>query len=101
MKKFFNILEHSSLCAPRVLGGILEYWNDGIMVEKFLARIENIQSFLNNITDGVSIIDMDRKIRFMNRKAKEMLGYTDKEVISVKCKKIVQTTKGGEKRLTI
>jgi len=61
------------------------------MLEKLLSKEKNLQSFLNNITDGVTIIDMNRHIRFMNEKAKNILGYTDKEVIGIRCKKILKT----------
>jgi len=62
------------------------------MIEEYLSKKGNIKSFLNTITDGVSIIDMNRQIIFMNEKAKEILGYSEEEVLGNRCKKILQTT---------
>lgn len=38
-----------------------------------------------NVSDGVYVLDRDRKILFWNRKAEEMTGYTKSDVIGKRC----------------
>ena len=69
----------------------------------------NSDTILNGITDGVVVMGLDRKVLFMNRAAREILGRTgDEEVCGESCKEIVghsscslgclitQTVKTGE-----
>ncbi len=69
----------------------------------------NSDTILNGITDGVVVMGLDRKVLFMNRAAREILGRTgEEEVCGESCQEIVghsscsleclitQTVKTGE-----
>jgi two-component system, NtrC family, response regulator HydG len=54
-------------------------------------HLEGQKDLLNEISDGIVVIDMERQIRFVNRRAQEMLGYSESEFIGSRCKSIMQS----------
>jgi PAS domain S-box-containing protein len=51
---------------------------------------ENVINFMDMASCGVVITNKDRKIVFMNRKARELLQYDIDEVIGCRCRKILR-----------
>lgn len=65
------------------------------MTENLLSFLEekHLIEILNNIHDGVIVINKDRKIVFINETGRRLLKYEEGEVLNSKCKSITKTSK--------
>ncbi len=63
-----------------------------IQVHNWLQRIANLESLLDATDTGIMIIDLDRKVRFINDRAHKLLGYNVDEVYGERCNLIAQTS---------
>jgi sigma-54 dependent transcriptional regulator, acetoin dehydrogenase operon transcriptional activator AcoR len=63
-----------------------------VQVNNWLKQIVNLESLLDATESGILIIDMDRKVRFINEKAQKLLGYQIGEVYGHRCNIIARTS---------
>jgi sigma-54 dependent transcriptional regulator, acetoin dehydrogenase operon transcriptional activator AcoR len=63
-----------------------------VQVDNWIKQIENLESLLDATESGILIIDMDRKVRFINSKAQRLLGYNIGEVYGHRCNIIARTS---------
>ncbi len=52
---------------------------------------DNIVKLIESISNGLVVLDKDKKIVFMNKKARELLHYNLNEVIGCRCRKILKS----------
>ncbi len=57
-----------------------------------LIRDPNALKILENLSDGVIVINLDRKIAFINERARRLLGYAEGEAVEKRCKSITHTS---------
>jgi len=57
-----------------------------------LIRDPNALKILDAVSDGVIVINLERKIVFINETAKRLLGYAAEEALGNRCKGITQTS---------
>lgn len=62
------------------------------MILSELLTANNIQAILSSISDGVVIVDNDRRIQFVNEQAAALLGYQVQDMQGRTCKTILQST---------
>ncbi len=56
---------------------------------------EHLSTILNCVADGVFTVDCDRKIRFFNRAAEQITGFSAKEAIGRPCRDVFRTAVCG------
>ena len=61
-------------------------------IHTWLRQISNLESLLDAADTGVMIIDTDRKVRFLNERAKGLLGYEIGEVYGNRCSLVARTS---------
>lgn len=61
-------------------------------VESWLRQVSNLESLLDATDTGVMIIDMDRRVRYINGRAQELLGYQVGEVYGHRCSTVARTS---------
>ncbi len=52
----------------------------------------NTLRILDSVSDGVIVVDLERKIQFINETARRLLHYSESEVAGCRCKMITQTS---------
>jgi PAS domain S-box-containing protein len=58
-------------------------------------RDANALKVLDTVRDGVVVMDLERKILFINKAAQQLLGYSEEEALGSRCKGINQTSECG------
>ncbi len=61
-------------------------------VHNWLQQIANLKSLLDATDTGIMIIDMDRKVRFINDRAQKLLGYNVDDMYGERCNLVAQTS---------
>ncbi len=57
-----------------------------------LVEDPNVRRVLDAVGEGVLVINRDRRIVYLNEKARRILGYEEGEVLEARCKHITQTS---------
>jgi PAS domain S-box-containing protein len=63
-----------------------------VQIHTWLRHISNIESLLDVTNTGIMIIDMDRKVRYINERAQNLLGYETGEVYGHRCNSVAKTS---------
>jgi PAS domain S-box-containing protein len=63
-----------------------------VQIHNWLRHITNIESLLDVTDTGIMIIDMDRKVRYINERAQNLLGYETGEVYGHRCNSVAKTS---------
>jgi PAS domain S-box-containing protein len=58
----------------------------------YLEVSDNMRRVLDAVSDGVMIVDDQRRIVFLNRKARELLDYSEQESLGCRCRDVLNTT---------
>lgn len=61
-------------------------------IKNWLHHIVNLESLLDASDTGILIIDMERRVRFINDRAKQLLGYETGEVYGNRCNLVARTS---------
>ena len=61
----------------------------------------DLESVLDCLTEGVLCLDLESRVRYMNRAAREMLGYGGREVEGEPCRKLVQSELCGSQHCAL
>lgn len=65
---------------------------EDVQVHNWLRQIANLESLLDATDTGILIIDMERKVRFINERAQRLLGYNIDEVYGNRCNLVAKTS---------
>jgi PAS domain S-box-containing protein len=57
-----------------------------------LPMSDALRSVLDAVTDGVAVLDRDRRIVFLNRKARELLDCDERAALGARCSDVLNTT---------
>ncbi len=63
-----------------------------LQVQNWLQHMANLESLLDATDTGIMIIDMERRVRFINERAKQLLGYETGDVYGNRCSLVAQTS---------
>lgn len=63
-----------------------------VQVHSWLQQVSNIESLLDAADAGIMIIDMERRVRYINERAQRLLGYETGEVYGNRCNLVAQTS---------
>jgi PAS domain S-box-containing protein len=53
---------------------------------------ETMRRILDAVSDGVMVVDTQRRIVFLNRKARELLDYAEDDLLGCRCRDVLNTT---------
>jgi PAS domain S-box-containing protein len=60
--------------------------------KSYLQVPANMRRVLDAVSDGVMIVDKERRIVFLNRKARELLDYAEDDLLGCRCRDVLNTT---------
>jgi PAS domain S-box-containing protein len=63
-----------------------------IQTHTWLQQVANLESLLDASDTGILIIDMDRRVRFINQRAQDLLGYRVGDAYGNRCNLIARTS---------
>jgi PAS domain S-box-containing protein len=65
---------------------------EDVRVHNWFQQIANLESLLDASQTGIMIIDMERRVRYINERARNLLGYDVGEVYGNRCSSIARTS---------
>lgn len=63
------------------------------LIESFVHQYQNLELILNNIRDGLIVVDQFEHIQFINKAAKEIVGIGEESVVNLPIRNVIQNTR--------
>src|SRR5699024_7982935 len=87
LEQFILNQDHSSIYIRKQLLEMLLPFVHG-----WSEQISNLELILNNIRDGLIVVNTEAKVQLINKAAKKLIGINDNDVFGVHIKEIVKNT---------